>query len=39
MARLEDAIRADLRKATAALRHGDAIELAVPSVLASATKV
>jgi ubiquinone/menaquinone biosynthesis C-methylase UbiE len=33
-----DAIRDELRNATAALRNGDAIELPMPSVLASATK-
>jgi hypothetical protein len=33
-----DAIRDDLRDATAAFRNGDAIELAMPSVLASVIK-
>jgi ubiquinone/menaquinone biosynthesis C-methylase UbiE len=33
-----DAIRDELREATAAFRNGDAIELPMPSVLASATK-
>ena len=33
-----EAVRRELRDATAACRHGDAIELAMPSVLASATK-
>jgi hypothetical protein len=33
-----DAIRGELRDTTAAFRKGDAIELAMPSVLASAQK-
>jgi len=33
-----DAIRDELRDATAAFRNGDAIDLAMPSVLASAAK-
>jgi len=33
-----DAIRDELRDATAAFRNGDAIELPMPSVLASAKK-